>query len=490
MKHLPTAVRAALASATLLAGLSTTALGADASADELAALREQLRALDQKIKVLERKQELADEADATAAKAAPKITVNDKGFSIASNDGANQLKLRGLVQADARVFSNQDPALTNNSTFLIRRARIIFEGTLAKNYSFLLVPDFAVNNTTTLQLVDAYVNTAITPSLNVRIGRFREPVGLEQLQSDSVAFFAERSLVSQLLPNRDLGIQVWGDVLGGRLSYAVGAFNGIADGANNNNNGENDQDKDIAARLFAQPWKNDGGSPLQGLGFGVGASFGRQKPVTANLTSGYRTDGQQTFFSYRAVSALAASKTNFSTVTDGTTWRISPQGYYYYGPFGLLGEYALSTVNVRPNFPASLAGSPKIELTNKAWQVAASYVLTGEDAAYTGVVPATNFDWAAGAWGAFEVVARYDVLDLDNKAFVTPGAGYSSLADPAANPTKISTLGLGLNWYLGKAVRVSFDWFHTQFDNNVAVPTRALLRADETAFVTRLQVAF
>ena len=72
---------------------------------------------------------------------------------------------------------------------------------------------------------------AITPALNVRVGRFREPVGLEQLQSDAVAFFNERSLVSQLLPGRDLGIQVWGDVLGGRLSYAVGVFNGIADGA-------------------------------------------------------------------------------------------------------------------------------------------------------------------------------------------------------------------------------------------------------------------
>lgn len=433
MKHLPTAVRAALASATLLAGFPTLR-AAEASGDDIAALREQIRALEQKIKVLERKQELGDEADATAAKAAPKITINDKGFSIASNDGANQLKLRGLVQADARVFSDQDPALNNNNTFLVRRARIIFEGTLAKNYSFLLVPDFALNSTTTLQLVDAYVNAAITPSLNLRVGRFREPVGLEQLQSDSTAFFVERSIVSQLLPNRDIGIQVWGEVLGGRLSYAVGAFNGIADGANNNNNGENDQDKDIAARLFAQPWKNDGGSPLQGLGFGVGASFGRQKPVTANLTSGYRTDGQQTFFSYRTVSALAASKTNFSTVADGTTWRISPQGYYYYGPVGLLGEYALSTVNVRPNFPSSLAGSPKTELTNKAWQVAASYVLTGEDAAYTGVVPATNFDWAAGAWGAFEVVARYTCSTLTTRRSSRPAQ--ATPRSPIPPPTR------------------------------------------------------
>ena len=488
MRNFASAVRTAVASATLFAGLPTIHAASDT--DDITALREQLRLLDQKIKVLERKQEIAADDAATAAKSAPKITINDKGFTLASGDGANQLRLRSLIQADARVFTGQDPTITNNNAFLMRRARLIFEGTFAKNYSFLLVPDFALNSTTTLQLVDAWVNVAITPSLNLRLGRFREPVGLEQLQSDATAFFVERSLVSQLVPNRDIGAQLWGDVLGGTLSYAVGIFNGIADGVNNNNNGENDQDKDVAARLFAQPWKNDGGSPLQGLGFGVGASFGRQKPVAANLTSGYRTDGQQTFFSYRTQSAAAASLTNFSTVADGPTWRVSPQAYYYNGPFGFLGEYALSTVNVRPNFPASLVGSPKVELKNRAWQLAASYVLTGEDAAYTGVVPATNFDWNGGTWGAFETVVRYDVLDLDDKAFTSPGGGYASLAAAAANPTKISTFGLGVNWYLSKAVRFSLDWFHTEFDNNVAVPTRALLKNDENAFITRLQIVF
>src|SRR5204863_109416 len=114
----------------------------------------------------------------------------------------------------------------------------------------------------------------------------------------------------------------------------------------------------------------------------------------------------------------------YITVVDGTTWRLSPQAYFYRGPFGLLGEYALSTVSVRPNFPASFAGSPKVDLTNTAWQLAAGYVLTGEDAAYTGLVPKTNFDWTEGTWGAWEIVARYESLDIDDAAFVSPGAGY------------------------------------------------------------------
>jgi phosphate-selective porin OprO/OprP len=397
-----------------------------------------------------------------------------------------------LVQADARYFFSQDPALTNNEAFLLRRARIFFEGTLNKDTGFLITPDFAANSTTTLQIVDAYLNYAVTPAFQFRAGRFREPVGLEALQSDATAFFVERSLVSSLLPKRDIGFQLGGDLLNGTLSYALGVFDGVADGSDNNLNTETDNDKDAAARLFYQPFKNDVASPLRGLGFGLGASYGREKPVAANLTGGYKTDGQQTFFSYRAQSAAAASKTNFSTVADGHTWRVSPQAYYYRGPFGLLGEYALSVVNVRPNFPATFAGSPKVELKNTAWQLAAGYVLTGEDAAYAGVVPKTNFSWADGTWGAFEIVARYAMLDIDDAAFVSPGAGYSALADPNNNASKVGSLGLGLNWYLSKTIRASLDYFHSSFGLTTgAVPTtRVLLNHDENALITRLQVAF
>ena len=75
-------------------------------ADEITELRNQLRALEQKLLVLERKQEIKDEDTAAAAKVAPKVTINDKGFALSSADGANSIKLRGLVQLDSRVFFN------------------------------------------------------------------------------------------------------------------------------------------------------------------------------------------------------------------------------------------------------------------------------------------------------------------------------------------------------------------------------------------------
>jgi phosphate-selective porin OprO/OprP len=369
-------------------------------ADDLADLRAQLRALEQKINALEQKEAVKDEAAATAAKSAPKITISDRGFTFASADSANSIRLRALVQVDSRLFYG-DHGVVNN-TFLLRRARLITEGTFAKNYSFQLVPEFGGGSATagtTPSILDANLGVAVGKALQFKFGKFKSPVGLELLQVDSWTFFNERSLVTNLVPNRDLGIQASGEVLKGMVNYAVGVFGGLADGATSTN-ADFDNDKDVVGRILVTPFKNDAGSVIQGLSFGLSGSEGHEKTASAH-TAGYKTDGQQTFFSYAA-----------TTIGDGQNWRVSPQLDFRKGPFGLLGEYVLSTVNVRPS-----ATGTKAELQNKAWQVAAGYVLTGEASSYSGVVPKGNFDFANGTWGAFEVVARWSDLKIDDAAF-------------------------------------------------------------------------
>jgi phosphate-selective porin OprO/OprP len=102
------------------------------------------------------------------------------------------------------------------------------------------------------------------------------------------------------------------------------------------------------------------------------------------------------------------------------------------------------------------------------------------------VVPKTNFDWTAGTWGAFEVAARYATLEVDDAAFPL-------LASASASAEKASTVGVGLNWYLSKAVRFTFDYYQTKFGFNSAAPavsSTQLLRQDEKAFITRFQLSF
>ena len=455
---------AALLTAT---ALTVSLAAAPVDSTELQTLREQVQALEQQLKVLARQIELKEEAATAAAPATPKITVNDKGVTLASADAANSLRLRGLVQLDHRAFFNDNGAAAglNNNGFVLRRARIIAEGAFAKNYTFQLVTEFGGS---AVSILDANLGINISPALQFKLGKFKAPIGLEHLQSDTWTFFNERSIANNLVPNRDLGITAGGDILGGRLNYTVGVINGVADGASTTN-ADFDNEKDFVARLFASPFKDDAGSPVQGLSFGVAASYGREKG-TAGRTGGYRTDGQQTFFSYLA-----------TTITDGPNWRISPQFDYRNGSLGILGEYTVSTVNVRPS-----ATGLKTELQNKAWQLAAGYVLTGENSSYNGVVPATNFDYSKGTWGAFEVTGRYANVTVDDAAFPL----YASLA---SNASEASSIGAGLNWYLSKAVAFKLDYYQTAFDfpaGAAAVPTNAVLRQDEKSFITRFQLSF
>ncbi|HYU33428.1 MAG TPA: porin, partial [Thermoanaerobaculia bacterium] len=211
-------------------------------------LEEKVEELDQKIRILERKDEIDKEAAAEKAKTATSATSGRDGFSLKSADGAYQLKIRGYVQLDGRFFQGDDERPATD-TFILRRVRPIFEGTVFKIFDFRVMPDFGAG-TTVLQ--DAYLDARFSPKLKVRTGKFKPPVGLERLQSGQDLLFVERALPTNLVPNRDLGIQLFGDLAGGNVSWAAGVFNGVPDGGNGDL--DTNDGKDYAARLFFQPF--------------------------------------------------------------------------------------------------------------------------------------------------------------------------------------------------------------------------------------------
>lgn len=444
----------------MLGVLPAIAAGATSEAEEIRALRAEIRALEQKLLAIELRQAAQEKAATTPAASAPaaaRVTVNDKGFTLASADGANSIRLRGLVQLDARHYAHEVAAATD--TFVLRRARLISEGTLARDYSFQLVSEFGGSSAS---IVDANLNVALAPELQFKFGRFKSPLGLEQLQSDSWTFFNERSLASNLVPNRDLGLQAWGKVDAGRLEYALGVFNGAADGASAGST-DSDDGKDVVARVFVTPFAEAKASPWQGLGFGFAASVGRAEGA-AGRTGGYRTDGQRTFFAYLP-----------ATIADGASWRIAPQFDFRRGAFGLLGEYTVSTVRVR-----SGSAGPAVELQNAAWQLATGWVLTGETSAAGGIVPRANFSLAGETWGAFEATARWAHLKVD-------AASFPVFASAAGNAAEADAYGLGLNWYLSKAVVFKIDYYHTTF-TTPAMAANPL--PSEGVFISRFQIGF
>ena len=466
----------------LIATSSLLTARADDNTELIRRLQQQVQSLEQKVKTLEGKE--ADDVAAIAkrVKAAPTLTIGERGIGFASADKDFALRFRGVLQIDSRTFLGNH-GIVGNDGFLVRRARPVLDGTLFRDFDFLFVPEFGG---TTPQIFDAYLNYRLFPEAQVRVGKFKSPVGLEQLTVDVETLFNERALPTSLTPNRDLGVQLHGEAFSGRVSYAAGLFNGSGD-ARNSSNLDTDNTKEFAGRLFFQPFKPTA-SFLQELGFGLGGSYGSEHsssalPATTGGTlAGYATDGQQQFFAYNPASGTVTA--------DGEHWCLSPQAYFYHGPFGLLGEYVISNQRVTRTGVAPLASA---HLENTGWQVTASWLLTGETAGYKGVVtPAKNFSLADGGWGAWQLVARYAELDVDNAAF-------PKFANPATSASAAHAVSLGVNWYLNRNVLLKTSFSHTTFDfapgggTGTAAATTApgiVTRQPENVLFTRVQLAF
>ncbi|HEX6636728.1 MAG TPA: porin [Steroidobacteraceae bacterium] len=474
-------IRRAAALAPLAALLPfSTALAQTGAANDGAELRRELEEQKQRLAVLERKLELADEAAKAAAASAPKVTVSASRFQLASNDGANFIRLRGSLFADNRTFGG-DSVPETADTFLLRSVRPTVEGTFGGIYDFRFTPDFAGGRSS---LVDAYVAARFKPGAVVTVGKFKPSVGLERLASEPDLKFMERGLPTLLVPNRDLGVQLSGEFAGGAFAYQVGYFNGVADGQSSDSlptpDVESDTGGDYAARVFFQPFINSENFNLRGLGFGIGSTWQDVDGAATNpYLSAYRSQGQQSVFSYRGNTATGATLNN-ATFADGHRLRLAPQLYYYRGSFGLLGEYT----QVEQDVSRHVGGVTRSDtLTHSAWQGSFSWFLTGEEESFRGFTPGSTFRPGKEGWGALELVARYQELDIDDDAFA---GGAESFANPLTAIARESSYGIGLNWYPWNTVKLSLNYDLTKFDGGAATDDRA----DERALFSRFAINY
>lgn len=389
----------------------------------------------------------------------PRVVAGQDGFAIESGNGEFRLQIGALVHVDGRFALDDDQSQVVD-TFAVRRARPYLRGRLGRRFEFYLNPDFAGG---TLVVQDAYLDTIFGPGLRLRAGKGKTPFGFERLHSASNFLFMERALPTALVPNRDVGVQVLGDLAGGTVSYLAGVMNGVNDGASADLDG-NDS-KDVSGRIVVRPFNRlPASSAARGLGLAVAASRGRVTGA-AGLPA-FRTQTlQQPYFSY-ATGATPA-------LADGVRTRYSPQAWYFYKALGGWAEYVRSTTPVA-------RGTAAADIDHTAWQVAAALVLTGENAtdAGAGVRPRNNFDFGNGNWGAFQLAARVHSLEIGDEAFS------QGLAAPGASRSADSWT-LGLNWYLTANVRYTLNYERTVFDNDAEGARRA-----ENAIAFRTQLNF
>lgn len=114
------------------------------------------------------------------------------------------------------------------------------------------------------------------------------------------------------------------------------------------------------------------------------------------------------------------------------------------GSFHFQGEYFDFNVERLPG------NGPGLDFNG--YYVQGGYILTGEKRSYNtssgsygGVVPSRPFDWKTGGWGAWEIAARYSMVDLNDKDVL--GGRQENLT-------------LGLNWYVNKNIRFMFNYIN------------------------------
>jgi phosphate-selective porin len=196
--------------------------------------------------------------------------VPGKGFYLKSADGQHELRMRGYLQqwfiVEGSLHEKEFPGTVGGqnltaaglarhdaSTFRLRRTRIIFNGTVFKDYGFYIEPE----SSGATRLEEAWVSYTYAPWAKATIGQYKPRFGLEMLVSSRALDFAERSVVSRALsPDYQLGLTIDGNLKLAAIPvyYGVGIYNGCGRVDQCSGGIDNDGNKELTGRVtFAPP---------------------------------------------------------------------------------------------------------------------------------------------------------------------------------------------------------------------------------------------
>ena len=413
----------------------------------------------------------------------PMVDVSENGLIFRSEDNHHLIRLGGLLQLDDREFV--DPGTSDMSKFLIRRARPYVAGYFYDDWEYRFAPEFALSspNAQAYQttIADAYINYDTIDEIQVQAGKFTVPLGLEMLTPAAFIPFSERSLTSNLIPNRDLGVMAHGLLFSEKLSWAAmvgaGARNDTVQSGLDYGTGPVGY-----FRLFYQPFRDESEVPeeLEGLHFGVGGNVGWQSQdsgvLTSNLFQNYSTDGGNTFLTFPS-----------GLTVQGEVWRISPQLYYRYGPLSLISEFTTEKQGVNTAGIVNTSGGGLSNYQTTAWNIELDWVITGEPTSLGGVVPQHPLDFSTGEIGAWEISFRYDGLAAGANMFRPVNQGGLGISQ-TTSATGVNGASLALNWYPNRIIRLGVTVEYNAFTGGGAPGT--VVENNELGFITRLQLLY
>lgn len=165
--------------------------------------------------------------DVAAARepAAPTTSPEQNGFVLRSADGANSLRLLGLLQI--QLAHEQTAGSPGKGALFVNRARAGLLGSIfSRDLRYTLVAEFSGKSPRLMFLNVDY--TFVPDRLSLRVGQFKRP-----FSRPFMTLASELSMIDRPSPvgpavfgdNADIGVMLHNGTTG-RLEYAVGIFNG------------------------------------------------------------------------------------------------------------------------------------------------------------------------------------------------------------------------------------------------------------------------
>ena len=391
------------------------------------------------------------------------------GFFLESPGGDFKMKLRGYIQANARWFPNSrvTPAsAASTCAACVRSSKARCSSTSTTGSCPTSAVPAARPSRPPSRTPTPTSSTSRTPGSAPASSRSRSASSACSPAPTCCSSSAPSR--TTLAPNRDVGFMLHGDVFqNGLLEYQLGIFNGVVDGGSTD--GDANSDKDFAGRIFAHPFATTDWDFAKTFGVGFAGTYGNNSDDPIDGTR-VRSDGLSTIY------RLATG-----TLGNGTHSRWSPQFYYYWGPFGVMGEYIWSDQAGRITDEEDDT-TTQGRFTNDGGFLQTSWVITGEDASYKRVVPFNNFDPANGYWGAFEAAFRASTVGLGAEAFD------NGLASRNSSVTNATAYTAGINWYLNNAFRFQVNYTRTDFSDLISIDGGK--RSREDVILAEFQIAY
>lgn len=395
------------------------------------------------------------------------VSLSRSGLTFQSADKAFTAKIGGRIHADYG-FVNDDYFGADNTGIgnefgdgsQFRRARLGMNGTMFSDWMYKLEVNYTGGGSDAkVDFTDVFIGYRGFDNTVIRLGRHKMPAGLEELTSSNRISTMERTMATNTFAlSRQNGLSV--ATKGNNWTATGGVWMGEGNGSTDNNN--KDSDWGVAGRFTFAPIQERNSV----IHLGASAYYNDFEKTGGNDRNIQVRQRANRFVSDRPV------QITYNNTQSATTYGLELATIQ--GPFSLQGEYFYSTLDRKGFKDADIDG----------WYVLGTFTLTGETRGYRDGVMRTISPRNAvghGGFGAWELVARYDELDLWDSSAAREGGSVQGLRG-----TKAENWTLGLNWYVNDNIRFMANYVHSDIKDNSAADNKGKIKA----FTLRGQVSF